>query len=299
MAAWFRPTLSADEQARVLTDRDTHPDLWDLPPKFQTVIYPASAHADYELKLDVVEQGYHAVAPGGRFISLSEYERDSTFHKAHKKTFGQCSESPRSEAGMACWSTRDPADPPRDRRRHRITFHAKVGDRASMTFESWPGTFSYGRMDDGTRAMLEVADVRVSDKVLDLGCGSGAVGCLVSQQCGAGGKITFVDSSLRAVELSKLNAAANGVTNAEFITSATLTDLPVGAFDAVLANPPYFANSEVGRLFIHTAREVLRPGGRFYFVTKMPVQTIPEIVETFGAVDTVENRGYTVVMATA
>ena len=26
MSAWFRPTLSADEQARVLTARDTHPD---------------------------------------------------------------------------------------------------------------------------------------------------------------------------------------------------------------------------------------------------------------------------------
>ena len=26
MAAWFRPTLSADDQARVLADRDTHPD---------------------------------------------------------------------------------------------------------------------------------------------------------------------------------------------------------------------------------------------------------------------------------
>jgi hypothetical protein len=31
----------------------------------------------------------------------------------------------------------------------------------------------------------------------------------------------------------------------------------------------------------------------------MPVQTIPEIVDTFGGVDTVENRGYTLVMATA
>ncbi len=26
MAAWFRPKLSADEQARVLADRDEHPD---------------------------------------------------------------------------------------------------------------------------------------------------------------------------------------------------------------------------------------------------------------------------------
>ena len=46
------------------------PDLWDLPPRFNTVVFPASAHADRELKLDVVEQGYHALAPGGLFLTL-------------------------------------------------------------------------------------------------------------------------------------------------------------------------------------------------------------------------------------
>lgn len=289
-------------QEKLTAEVVTGADLWDLPPKFQTVIYPASMQSDYELKLDVVEQAYHVVAPGGRFITLSEYDRDTTFHKVHKKAFGKCSESPfvkGQEFGTAFWSTRDAADTMRDRRRHRMTFHARIGDRASMSFESWPGTFSYGRMDDGSRAMLEVADVRPADKVLDMGCGAGAVGCLAWQQCGPTGKVTFVDSSARAIKLAELNAKENGVTNAEFVLTATMTDLPTGGFDAVLANPPYFANSEVGRLFIHTAREVLRPGGRFYFVTKMPVQTIPEIVDIFGGVDSVENRGYTLVMATA
>jgi 16S rRNA (guanine1207-N2)-methyltransferase len=273
------------------------PDLWDLPPRFRTVIFPAAAHSDYELKLDVVEQGFHVLEPGGKFVTLSEYERDSTFGKLHKKVFGKCSEAPRSEFGSAFWSVREPGDQPR--RRHRMTFHARIGDRPSMSFESWPGTFSYGRMDDGSRAMLEVADVRPGDKVLDLGCGCGAVGCLVAGMALPGGEVTFVDSSVRAMKLSELNAAANGVTNGKFVTSSTLTELPVGGYDVVLANPPYFANSEVGRLFIHTAREVLRPGGRFYFVTKMPVQTIPEIVDTYGQVESVENRGYTVVIARA
>ncbi|MCU0702371.1 MAG: methyltransferase [Fimbriiglobus sp.] len=277
------------------------PDLWDLPAKFNTVIFPASMQADYELKLDMVEQGYHCVAPGGRFITLSEYDRDTTFHKVHKKTFGKCSESPFTAKGhgTAFWSTRDPADPPQARRRHRMTYHARVGDGASMSFESWPGTFSYGRMDDGSRAMLEVADLRPGDKVLDMGCGVGVVGCLAWPRVAPNGRVTFVDSSARAVKLAELNAAANGVAGAEFVLTANMTDLPVGGFDVVLANPPYFANSEVGRLFIHTAREVLRPGGRFYFVTKMPVQTIPEIVDIFGGVESVENRGYTLVMATA
>jgi 16S rRNA (guanine1207-N2)-methyltransferase len=71
-------------------------------------------------------------------------------------------------------------------------------------------------------------------------------------------------------------------------------------FDAILANPPYYANSGVAQMFIRTARDLLKPGGKFSLVTKMPVQTIPEIVEMFGGgVESVENRGYTVIVATA
>src|SRR5438132_13943250 len=79
------------------------PDIWDLPPKFNTVLFPASSHADRELKLDVVEQGYHVLAPGGLFLTLSEYEKDTQFAKWHKKVFGKCGESPASENGMAFW----------------------------------------------------------------------------------------------------------------------------------------------------------------------------------------------------
>ncbi len=272
-------------------------DVWDVPATFNTVIFLSSVQADRELKLDVIEQSYHVVRPGGRFVVLSEYERDSLFAKAIKKVFGKCSEAPRSDFGSAFWATREAEEVPR--RRHKMTFHARIGDRPSMSFESWPGTFSYGEMDAGSRAMLEVADVRPGDKVLDMGCGNGVVGCLVSPQCGATGRVTFVDSSARAVKLAEMNATANGVPDFKLVTSSTMAELPVGEFDVVLANPPYFSNSEIGRHFIQTARDVLRPGGRFYFVTKMPVQTIPEIVETFGTAESVENRGYTVVIATA
>src|SRR5262249_37484102 len=40
------------------------PDIWDLPKKFNTVIFPASSQSDREVKIDVVEQGYHVLAPG-------------------------------------------------------------------------------------------------------------------------------------------------------------------------------------------------------------------------------------------
>lgn len=276
----------------------TAADLWDVPGPFRTVLFPAAAHSDRDLKIDMIEQGFHVLEEGGLFVTLSEYEKDVEVAKWHKKVFGKCGETPRSKIGMAFWSARHGDQP---RRRHAMTFHAKIGDGASLHFESWPGTFGYGRMDAGSRAMLEVAqaETKPGEHVLDLGCGNGSVGCLASSWVGPTGQITFVDSSARAVALTDRNAKANGVTNYHLITTGTMEGLAPASFDVILANPPYYANSEVARLFVQSSRDLLRRGGRFYLTTKMPVQTIPEVVETFGDVESVENRGYTILIARA
>ena len=273
------------------------PDLWDLPATFRTVLFPAAAHTDRELKLDMVEQGFHVLQEGGLFISLSEYEKDTQFAKWHKKVFGKCSESPTSDDGMAFWSVKTGEQ---ERRRHSLNFHARVGDGAAMDIVTYPGTFSYGRMDGGARAMLEVAfamGVRPGQHVLDMGCGNGSVGCLAYPWTQPGGHVTFIDSNLRALALTEFNAKANGLVHYTMRAGAALEGLEKNAYDVCLANPPYYAKSEVARMFIDSARDLLKPGGRFFLVTKMPVQTIPEVVETFGDVESIENRGYTVLVA--
>jgi 16S rRNA G1207 methylase RsmC len=135
------------------------------------------------------------------------------------------------------------------------------------------------------------------DKVLDLGCGVGAVGCLATQQTGPAGAVTFVDSNVRAVALAGHNAAANNVPNPTAIATARMEGLPANGFDVVLANPPYYATSEIASLFIDRSRGLLRDGGRFYLVTKMPNQVGPMVEEAFGNLMAAERRGYVVLEA--
>src|SRR5437660_8094704 len=49
----------------------TAPDLWDLPAPLQTLVYPVPLGDERALKLDMIEQAFHVLQPGGTFAVLS------------------------------------------------------------------------------------------------------------------------------------------------------------------------------------------------------------------------------------
>jgi 16S rRNA (guanine1207-N2)-methyltransferase len=274
----------------------TLPDLWDLPAEFRTAVYLPPRAGERELKIDMVEQSRHVLLPRGVLLVWSPYESDPFFPKLLKEVFGRAHTSPH-EAGRPdtlLWSQRE-GD--RLRRRHEVTFQVRVAGGPSCRFLSRPGTFSYGRFDNGARALAEVMEVEPGDRVLDLGCGCGTNGVFAAQRAGADGFIAFVDSNVRAIALAEHNARANGVARFQTFASATVTGPDPDSFDVVLANPPYFANSAIGRLFIERSRELLTSQGRFYLVTRQPDEVASFIEHTFGSVEGVINRGYTILIA--
>jgi hypothetical protein len=50
-------------------------------------------------------------------------------------------------------------------------------------------------------------------------------------------------------------------------------------------------------LFVETGKECLKPGGRFYLVTKQE-QTLPIVEEAFEELEALERRGYVVFVGT-
>lgn len=272
-------------------------DLWDLPADFQTAVYMAPLGGERELKIDMVDQAFHILRDHGTFLVWSPYQADPFFPGLLKKVFGKVHNPPQGsgdEPSTLHWCVREGDRP---RRRHEITFQVKIADGPSCRFLSRPGTFSYGRFDNGARALCEVMQIEAGDRVLDLGCGVGTNGVFASQQAGPNGYIAFVDSNLRCTALTEQNAASNGVATFEVFPTATVEGPKEDSFDVVVANPPYFANSNIGRMFIRRAKQMLTPQGRFYLVTRQPEEVGDVLLEVFAEANAVENRGYTILCA--
>ncbi len=269
-------------------------DLWDLPAGFASVLYLPARGGERELKIDMIEQAYHILRPHGLFLVWSAYEDEEFFPAQLKKVFGKVhlppQEGSRSESSLL-WCVREGDRP---RRRHEITFQVKIGEGPSCRFVSRPGTFSYGRFDDGARALCEIMEIEAGDRVLDLGCGVGTNGVFAAQRAGEHGYIAFVDSNQRACTLAALNARANGVAKFDVFATSTVEGPEPDSFDVVLANPPYYANSTIAQMFIRRAKQMLTPQGKFFLVTRQPRELGDLFLETFGQGDVVENRGYAI-----
>ncbi len=282
------------EAGRISAKVSVAPDLWDLPPEFNTVVFPSPPRAERELKLDMVDQAQHILKLDGLFIALSPISPDQFFPKLMKKIYGKSSVTQSSE-GTIVWSHRQHEH---ERRRHEIVVQARVDENESLRFVTRPGVFTYGQMDAGTRALLSAAEINGGDHVLDLGCGAGAAGLAAARKAGPAGHITFVDSNARAVALAELNAKAENLSDFRAIATARFEGLEPNTFDVVLTNPPYYATESIAHQFIEKSHELLKSGGRLYLVTKNLDDLEPVVVKLFGEPELYESRGYIIIAAT-
>ena len=166
--------------------------------------------------------------------------------------------------------------------------HAIRLDGVETTVVGKPGVFAWDRLDEGTRALVAAMEVSATDRVLDLGCGTGLAGVAAARRA-AEGWVALVDVDLRAVEAARRTLAANDIPNAKVLLSDCGTDLAAGSFDAVITNPPFHQDVGVDRTaaqrFIHAAVRLLRPGGRLYLVANRFLTYEPWLNNAFARVN--------------
>ncbi len=120
--------------------------------------------------------------------------------------------------------------------------------------------------------VLDGLNLRGTERVLDMGCGRGAVLLLVARRLGAGGEAVgvdlwrTVDQSGNAEEATLANARAEGVTDRVELHTGDMSALPFpdGSFDVVVSSLAiHNIPSAAGRVAaVDEAARVVRPGGR-------------------------------------
>ena len=133
-----------------------------------------------------------------------------------------------------------------------------------LTFITDAGVFSRDGLDRGTEVLLEALPA-LSGRVLDLGCGWGAVGVALGKRW-PGLEIVMTDINSRAVGLARRNLTENGV-KATVVQGDGFAAVE-GKFDAIVTNPPIRAGKAVIYDLFAQARDHLKPDGALYVVIR-------------------------------
>lgn len=145
------------------------------------------------------------------------------------------------------------------------TVHLVLPDM-HLTLATDAGVFSPGRLDPGTRLLLETAPPPPADgDLLDLGTGYGPLALALAKRS-PGARIWAVDVNKRALELCAGNAAASGLVNVCCVP-ADDSSLPA-SYQLIWSNPPI----RIGKQALHSMLTAwlgrLAPGAAAYLVVQ-------------------------------
>ncbi len=169
----------------------------------------------------------------------------------------------------------------------------------SLQFVTTWGLFSPRRIDDGTRLLLDYAEVATTDRCLDLGCGYGPIGLAFARKA-PDGHCTLVDKDFVAVDYSRRNAELNGLGNVDCLLSNGFAQIAERRFDVIASNLPAKVGRELLYTYLLDAWDQLNPDGRLYVVTITGLRRFIEkgFKEVFGNYEKLkQGRDYTVALA--
>ena len=155
-----------------------------------------------------------------------------------------------------------PADSPKfDPIKYKITTReqwetaADAWHRWGPTLASWLGPV--------TEVMLDMAEVRSGDRVLDVAAGAGDQTLVVARRVGPSGQVLATDISRNLLEFAAKDARAAGLSNVEtrVMDGENLDELEAASFDVVISRVGliYFPDQQKA---LAGMRRVLKPGGR-------------------------------------
>lgn len=162
-------------------------------------------------------------------------------------------------------------------------------DGIQADFETAEGLFSSGKLDDGTRLLLENLDVSGADKLLDAACGYGAISVFLGRKQSP--QLFPTDDDARATSYARKNLERNGVENFTVETGDCLDAYQDQKFDAVISNPPTHQGEGVTRKLFRQTYHYLNKGGGFWLVYNQNMKYERKLADQFDAVNEVAQGG--------
>jgi SAM-dependent methyltransferase len=116
-----------------------------------------------------------------------------------------------------------------------------------------------------TEAMLDTAQIKAGDAVLELACGPGGAGLAAAARVGSEGRVVLADDAPAMVEAAARRSAGLAQVTTAVFDQASI-DAPDESFDAVISRHGLmFAESHAAA--VAEAGRVLRKGGRYAAIT--------------------------------
>jgi ubiquinone/menaquinone biosynthesis C-methylase UbiE len=150
-----------------------------------------------------------------------------------------------------------------------IVLHSAAAYDALLT------ALSFGRERALRSRILGRANLKLGERVVDIGCGTGTTAIIAKELVGAEGTVCGIDASPEMIARARRKASRAGM-QIDFVqTAAESLPFPDGQFDIVLSSMMlHHLPAEVRRRCALEVRRVLKPGGRVFAVdfTTVPGQ---------------------------
>ncbi len=251
---------------------------WDAPPgqPDTVLLQPQADRGNARVELEILSAASRLAT--GRLLLLNHRDAGAKrFEKLAASLFASA-EVIRRDKGWRLLDCRNalPSEVPPT----QVEFEA-----AGLQLEATRGTFAAGKLDPGTRQLLEALGEPgwlAGRKVLDLGCGYGLLALVAAL---AGALVSALDDDLAAVRSAEANARRLALSDRIRVLHS---DLDAGLeradrFDTVLMNPPFHVGKgvrlDLPRAFIATARRRLAPGGELWLVANRALPYEPLLAD--------------------
>lgn len=316
-AVWHAATFAAAADSATVEDglRDVPPGGHEVLPAGHVSLALIRMPTDRVSTQLLIEEAFRALAVGGRcLLAGANDEGAKPAARLLAASFGNVQVETQRAGHRLLAAVKQSAEPaaswessPWLNPQHRQRIEGPVDPATGQALTVWtrPGVFSWEHADEATTLLADCLDVQPGETVLDLGCGSGALGVLAARR-NAGAPVLLLDADSEALRCARWTAHSAGVLAPQGAVELRASDVAAAAMQpvhVVITNPPFHVgkatNLQLPQAFIDEAHAQLLPGGRLLLVANRTLPYERLMAERFGNLRTLhDGRRFKVLAAT-